>query len=167
MSLHFGWVVDDMKCTLVMRVCVSVCLSLTTCPHYCTDPDITWENGRGCLLIVHYGRICNRCTSFVAMTTKHKPEMSVSAHTRSMPGCYNLWYYLYHWQTLSCFPHPHITVITVTSTSAMICFTTVHSLLQRADLECTATRPHHCAIFVIVLEAVENLLVFHQSYGSD
>jgi len=25
-----------------VRVCVSVCLSLVACPHYCTDPDVTW-----------------------------------------------------------------------------------------------------------------------------
>jgi len=23
-------------------VCMSVCLSLVACPHYCTDPDVTW-----------------------------------------------------------------------------------------------------------------------------
>jgi len=23
-------------------VCVSVCLSAAACPHYCTDPDVTW-----------------------------------------------------------------------------------------------------------------------------
>jgi len=38
-----------------MCVCLSVCLSLATFPHYCTDPDITWGNhGTGCPLIVHY-----------------------------------------------------------------------------------------------------------------
>jgi len=26
-----------------VSVCVSVCLSRTACPHYCTDPDVTWE----------------------------------------------------------------------------------------------------------------------------
>jgi len=34
------------------RLCV--CLSLAACPHYCTDPDVTWGNGRGCPLVVHY-----------------------------------------------------------------------------------------------------------------
>jgi len=23
-------------------VCVPVCLSAAACPHYCTDPDVTW-----------------------------------------------------------------------------------------------------------------------------
>jgi len=32
-----------------MSVCVSDCLSLAAFPHYCTDPDIIWENGRGAL----------------------------------------------------------------------------------------------------------------------
>ena len=31
-----------------------VCLSLAAFPHYCTDPDVTWGNGRGCSLVVHY-----------------------------------------------------------------------------------------------------------------
>jgi len=30
-------------------VCLCVCLSLTTFSHYCTDPDVTWGNGRRCL----------------------------------------------------------------------------------------------------------------------
>ena len=34
------------------RLCV--CLSEATCPHYCTEPDVTWGSGRGCLLVVHY-----------------------------------------------------------------------------------------------------------------
>ena len=41
---------------MVTCVCVSVCLclSVAVCPHYCTDPDVTWESGRGCPLVVHY-----------------------------------------------------------------------------------------------------------------
>jgi len=35
-------------------VCVSVCLSTAACPHYCTDPDVTWGSGRGYPLVVHY-----------------------------------------------------------------------------------------------------------------
>jgi len=37
------------------RLCVSlsVCLSLAVFPHYCTDLDVTWENGRGCPVVVH------------------------------------------------------------------------------------------------------------------
>jgi len=33
--------VDDAKCIVVTRVCVSVCLSAAACPHYSTDPDVT------------------------------------------------------------------------------------------------------------------------------
>ena len=32
----------------------SVCLSAASCPHYCTDPDVTWGSGRGYPLVVHY-----------------------------------------------------------------------------------------------------------------
>jgi len=54
--LHFAWVVDDAKCIVVTRVCVSVCVCLSeaACLHYCTDPDVTWQSGRGCPLVVHY-----------------------------------------------------------------------------------------------------------------
>jgi len=31
---------------------LSVCLSLAAFPHYCTDPDVTWRNGRRCPLVV-------------------------------------------------------------------------------------------------------------------
>jgi len=35
-------------------VCVCVCLSAAACPHYCTDPDVTRESGKGCPLVLHY-----------------------------------------------------------------------------------------------------------------
>jgi len=37
-----------------MSVCLSACLSLAAFPHYCTEPGVTWGNGRGCPLVVHY-----------------------------------------------------------------------------------------------------------------
>ena len=43
--LHFAWVADDVKCISVTRVCLSVCLSVTICSHYCTDAHVTWGNG--------------------------------------------------------------------------------------------------------------------------
>jgi len=61
---------------------LSVCLSVAACPHYCTDQDETWGNGKRCPPVVHYRRICNRCTGFVAMTTQRECEMSEC----SMPG---------------------------------------------------------------------------------
>jgi len=44
----------EAKCILVMHVCVCVCLSLAAFPQYCTGPDISWGNDRGCPLVVHY-----------------------------------------------------------------------------------------------------------------
>jgi len=35
-------------------MCVSVCLSVAACLHYCTDPDVNWGSGMGCPLVVHY-----------------------------------------------------------------------------------------------------------------
>jgi len=86
MLLHFTWGIPEAKCILVTRVCVSVCLSLAAFPHYCTDPDVTWGNGRECPLVVHYGQTCNRCTGFVAMTT--------SLRARNISECLFL---LYAW----------------------------------------------------------------------
>jgi len=37
--LHFAWGVAEAKCIWPR---LSVCLSLATFPHYCTDPDVTW-----------------------------------------------------------------------------------------------------------------------------
>ena len=37
-----------------VSVCLSVCLSAAACPHYYTDPDVTWGSGRGCPLVVRY-----------------------------------------------------------------------------------------------------------------
>ena len=37
-----------------LSVCLSMCLSAAACPHYCTNPVVTWGNGRGCPLVVHY-----------------------------------------------------------------------------------------------------------------
>jgi len=37
-----------------LSVCLCVCLSAAASPHYCTDPDVTWGNGRGCPLVVQY-----------------------------------------------------------------------------------------------------------------
>jgi len=34
---HFAWVVDDAKCIVVTRVCVSVCLSVCLCPSVCVS----------------------------------------------------------------------------------------------------------------------------------
>jgi len=67
-------------------VCVSVCLSVAAFPHYCMDPDVTWGNGRGALSLCTIGRICNRCTGFVAITTYHEREMLAIARTASIPG---------------------------------------------------------------------------------
>jgi len=41
---------------VVTRDCVvlSDCLSAAAYLHYCADPDVTCESGRGCPLVVHY-----------------------------------------------------------------------------------------------------------------
>ena len=54
-SLHFAWVVDDVKCIVVTRVCVSVYLSVRgRVPTLLHGPDITWGSGKVCPLVVQY-----------------------------------------------------------------------------------------------------------------
>jgi len=42
------------SCVITFCVCVSVCVSFATFSHYYTDPDVSWGNGTGCPLVVHY-----------------------------------------------------------------------------------------------------------------
>ena len=51
--LHFAWGIAEAKCIVVTDVCVSLCPSPPAFPHYRTDPDVTWGNGKGCPLVVH------------------------------------------------------------------------------------------------------------------
>ena len=48
--LHFVLGVTEAKCI----VCVCVCLSRTAFPHFCSDPDVSWRNGKGFPLVVHH-----------------------------------------------------------------------------------------------------------------
>ena len=41
------------RASVCLCVCLSMCLSSASCPHYCTDPDVTCGSGRGCPLVVH------------------------------------------------------------------------------------------------------------------
>jgi len=69
-----------MRCEMylvVTAVCVCVCLSLTSFPHYCTDPDVSWGNGMGCPVVVHYWADLQlvhrfRCYDNIAPNTKCK-----------------------------------------------------------------------------------------------
>ena len=70
-------------------VCLSVCLSAATCPHYCTDPDVTWGSGRGCPLVVHC--LANlqsvhglRCYDNIMRTlvTGLRPSHDITSHCR-------------------------------------------------------------------------------------
>jgi len=49
-----------------LSVCVSGCGRMPTLLH---GPNLTWGNGKGCHVVVHYWLDLQLCTSFVAMTT--------------------------------------------------------------------------------------------------
>jgi len=62
-----------------LSVCLSVCLSAAACPHYSTDPDVTW-GVVGDAPQFTIGRICNRCTGCVAMATLWKCVAELSGN---------------------------------------------------------------------------------------
>jgi len=74
---------------LCLSVCLSVCLSAAACPHYCTDPAVTWGSGSGCPLVVHcwvdlqsvHGL---RCCGSITRTGNVSEYMLVLA---SVPSC--------------------------------------------------------------------------------
>ena len=82
-----------------LSVCASVCLSFAAFPYYCTDPDVTWGNGRGdrysCvanLQSVHGFRsddnihVCKPIALCTANAYSAEREMSASAFARSIAG---------------------------------------------------------------------------------
>ena len=45
---------DHGRLSVYQCICLSVCLSLAAFPRYCTAPDVTWGNGTGCPVVLHY-----------------------------------------------------------------------------------------------------------------
>jgi len=82
------------------RLCV--CLSAAACPHYYTDPDVTWRSGRGCPLVVHYWadlqlvhglRCCGNITQtrHVSEYMLSMPSLCIFTHRHSIAeqgGCF-------------------------------------------------------------------------------
>ena len=65
------------------RLCV--CLSAAACLHYCTDPGVTWRNGRGCPLVVHCWADLQsvhglRCYGNTMQNAWHSPAVIRQAH---------------------------------------------------------------------------------------
>ena len=84
--LHFAPGVTEAKCILV-TVSVSVCPTLASFPHYCTEGMSLGGNGRGALQSCTIGRICKRRTDCVAMTTQRRTRnVSECLYSRSMAG---------------------------------------------------------------------------------
>jgi len=67
-------------------VCVCVCLSLAAFPHYCTDPNVTWENDTGCPLVMHHWADLQPVHEFRCYDDRAEREMSASACTRYVPA---------------------------------------------------------------------------------
>jgi len=69
---------------------------MATLPHYCTDPEVTWGNGRAYRLVVHYWdlqsvhgfrcydniHVCKLIALYTASAYSAESEMSASACTR-------------------------------------------------------------------------------------
>jgi len=65
-----------------------VCLSLTTFLHYCMDLDVTWGNGRGCHLVVHYWAYLQsvHAVACISLLRQHSAKCEMSAGA-CMSGC--------------------------------------------------------------------------------
>jgi len=50
------------------------------------DPDVSWSNGRGCSLVVHYWADLQSVHGFRCYDNSAERQMSASACTRSIPG---------------------------------------------------------------------------------
>jgi len=61
---------------------VSGSLSLAAFPHYCTDPDVTWGNGRGALVVHYWADLQSmhgfRCYDNVAPNTKCQQVLALA-----------------------------------------------------------------------------------------
>ena len=68
------------------HTCLCVCLSVTACPHYCTNPDASWRNGRGCPVVVQYLVDLQSVHGFRCYDNSAEHKMSASACTHSMTG---------------------------------------------------------------------------------
>jgi len=94
--------ITEAKCILTTAVCVCICLylclSLAAFLHYCTDPDITCGNSRGCPLVGGFAigarflcydniHICKIIALYTANTYSAEREMPASACTRYVAGC--------------------------------------------------------------------------------
>jgi len=67
-------------------VCLSVCLSLAAFPHSYMDADVSWENGSGCFLVVHYWGFAVGARVSLLWQHSAEREMSASACTCSIGG---------------------------------------------------------------------------------
>jgi len=65
-----------------------VCLSLAAFPHHYTDLDVSWGNGRGCPLVVHYWVDLQsahgfHCYDSIALNTKCQRVLVLSGGSRT------------------------------------------------------------------------------------
>jgi len=89
-------------CLSVSLLCLCLCLSVAACPHYCTDPDVSWRNGRGCLLVVHYWadlqsvhgfrcydniQVCKHIALYTENAYSAEREMSASTYVLVLALC--------------------------------------------------------------------------------
>jgi len=92
--LHFTWGIARGK-MYIGHAYLCVSLSLAAFAHYCTDPDVTWRNGRGCLVVVQYWSnlqsvsVCGfRCYDSVAPNAKCQQVREMSASGECLYSLY-------------------------------------------------------------------------------
>ena len=72
--------------SLSLCTCMSVCLSAAACPHYCTDPDVTWGNGRGCTCALLGGFAIGARVALLWQHNANAKCKRLHACTHSMPS---------------------------------------------------------------------------------
>jgi len=81
-SIRFAWVVDDTKFSARVRkrAHARVC-SLPHCHTTARTRMYLWEMVGGAPWLWTIGRICSRCTGFVAVTTQHSTKFAMTTTT--------------------------------------------------------------------------------------
>jgi len=66
----------------------SVCLSLATFPHYCTDPDVTWRISTGCPLVHYWAFAIDAWVSLLHSRTRNASKCPYSLYAWLLLFCY-------------------------------------------------------------------------------
>jgi len=125
------------------RLCV--CLSIATCPHYCTDPDVTWGNDRGvppsCALLGGFAfsawvsllwqqsadceTSVSACTLCLVAVIQQQEALLCQSSLKTTKITWWQTYESHHWQVTDTTSRKHLSRCLITATGAF-CFYSAH-----------------------------------------